>query len=35
MASADMSDPEVVEIFTKLRSNAMPAAMKLQSLLNA
>jgi len=31
--SADMDDPEVVAILTKLRKNAMPAAMKLQSFL--
>lgn len=31
--SADMEDPEVVAILTKLRKNAMPAAMKLQSFL--
>lgn len=33
IASADKTDPEVVEILTKLRANAMPAAMKLQSFL--
>lgn len=32
--SADMDDPEVVDILTRLRKNAMPAAMKLQSFLN-
>ncbi|MEL7232129.1 MAG: NAD(P)/FAD-dependent oxidoreductase, partial [Pseudomonadota bacterium] len=35
MAQADMNDPEVVEIMTRLRKNALPAAMKLQSLLSA
>ena len=34
VASADKDDPEVVAILTKLRRNAMPAAMKLQSYLN-
>lgn len=34
VSSADMGDPEVVEIMTKLRTNAVPAAMKLQSFLN-
>lgn len=31
--AADKDDPEVVEILTRLRKNAMPAAMKLQSYL--
>jgi len=31
--SADMDDPEVVDILTRLRKHAMPAAMKLQSFL--
>ncbi|MGB3455965.1 MAG: NAD(P)-binding protein [Litorimonas sp.] len=33
VASADKTDPEVAAILTKLRSNAVPAAMKLQSYL--
>lgn len=31
--AADKDDPEVAEILTRLRKNAMPAAMKLQSYL--
>lgn len=34
ISSADKDDPEVMDILTKLRKNAMPAAMKLQSYLN-
>ena len=33
VASADRDDPEAMAILTKLRTNAMPAAMKLQSYL--
>lgn len=33
VASADRDDPEAMAILTKLRANAMPAAMKLQSYL--
>lgn len=33
IASADKDDPEIVDILTRLRKNAMPAAMKLQSYL--
>ena len=33
VASADMDDPEVMQILTTLRKNAVPAAMKLQSFL--